>query len=77
MIDSIRSNVGCVVPEGNASPTWWMDDMLVVPERNASPTWWMMRWPKAAAHPTLGILFGIHRSTINQTNALPAPEWLD
>jgi hypothetical protein len=37
-------DVGCVVPKGNASP--------IFPEGNASPIWRVMRWPKAAAHPT-------------------------
>jgi hypothetical protein len=39
-------NVGCVVPEGNASLIWRV-----------------MRWPKAAAHPTVNILFESHRLT--------------
>jgi hypothetical protein len=62
------SNVGCVVPQGNASPILWVVNIvggqycgwsilwmvnIVGGQYCGWSIWWVMRWPKAAAHPTL------------------------
>jgi hypothetical protein len=46
------SNVGCVVPQGNASPILWVVN-IVGGQYCGWSILWVMRWPKAAAHPTL------------------------